>query len=183
MQMRGGFSSVMKEPQWRAERKLAGGGPLIEIGIYPVQAACMAAGGAAPVAVAARERPKQRPEFFRDVEEAIDWTMEFADGARGDFSTSYNDNLNKFRAEAANGWIELNPAYSYAGLKAVTQAGPLNLAVPPSQQAVQMDDFARCVRDDLPTRVPGEMGRRDMVIIEAIYASAAQGGKRVEIAV
>jgi hypothetical protein len=55
--------------------------------------------GEAPVAVTAGERPKQRPEFFRDVEEAIDWTMEFADGARGDFSTSYNDNLNKFRAE------------------------------------------------------------------------------------
>jgi glucose-fructose oxidoreductase len=58
----------------------------------------------------------------------------------------------------------------------------LNFAVPSSQQAVQMDDFARCVRDGLATRVPGEMGRRDMAIIEAVYASAAQGGKRVEIA-
>jgi glucose-fructose oxidoreductase len=183
MQMSGGFSFVMKERQWRAERKLAGGGPLMDLGIYPVQAACMAAGGGAPVAVTASERPKQRPEFFRDIEEGIEWTMEFAGGVHGDFSTSYNDSLNKFRAEAAKGWIEFNPAYSYAGLQAVTHAGPLNLAVPPSQQAVQMDDFARCVRDDLPTRVPGEMGRRDMVIIEAIYASAAQGGKRVEIAV
>jgi glucose-fructose oxidoreductase len=181
--MSGGFSSVMKEPQWRAERKLAGGGPLMDLGIYPVQAACMAAGGAAPVAVTASERPKQRPEFFRDVEEAIDWTMEFAGGARGEFSSSYNDTLNKFRAEAAKGWTELDPAYSYSGLQAFTHAGPLILAVPPSQQAVQMDDFARCVRDDLPTRVPGEMGRRDVVIIEAIYASAAQGGKRVEITV
>jgi glucose-fructose oxidoreductase len=53
----------------------------------------------------------------------------------------------------------------------------------PSQQAVQMDDFARCVHDGLATRVPGEMGRRDMAIIEAIYASAAQNGKRVEVAV
>jgi glucose-fructose oxidoreductase len=182
MRMSGGFSFVMKEPQWRAERKLAGGGPLMDLGIYPIQAACMAA-GEAPVAVTASELRKQRPEFFRDIEEAIEWTMEFAGGARGDFSTSYNDNLNKFRAEAAKGWIESNPAYSYSGLHAVTHAGPLILAVPPSQQAVQMDDFARCVRDDLPTRVPGEMGCRDMVIIEAIYASAAQGGKRVEIAV
>jgi glucose-fructose oxidoreductase len=181
--MSGGFSFVMKEPQWRAERKLAGGGPLMDLGIYPIQAACMAAGGAAPVAVTAGERPKQRPEFFRDVEEGIEWTMEFAGGARGDFSTSYNDNLNKFRAEAAKGWIEFNPAYSYAGLQVVTHAGPLTLVVPPSQQSIQIDDFARCVRDDRPTRVPGEMGRRDMVIIEAIYASAAQGGKRVEIAV
>lgn len=182
IQMRGGLSFVLSGPQWRAERRLAGGGPLMDIGIYPIQAACMAADGA-PVAVSARERPKRRPEFFRDVEEAIDWTMEFANGTRGDFSASYNDEANYFRAEAANGWIALEPAYSYAGLQAVTNAGPLNLAVPPSQQAVQMDDFARCVRDGLATRVPGEMGRRDMAIIEAIYASAAQGGKRVEVKV
>jgi hypothetical protein len=31
--------------------------------------------------------------------------------------------------------------------------------------------------------VPGEMGRRDMIIVEAIYTSAAQGGKRIEIKV
>ena len=130
--MSGGFSFVMKEPQWRAERKLAGGGPLMDLGIYPVQAACMAAGGAAPVAVMASELPKQRPEFFRDVEEGIKWTMEFAGGARGDFATSYNDVLNKFRAEAAKGWIELNPAYSYTGVQAVTHAGPLIIVVPPS---------------------------------------------------
>ena len=43
-----------------------------------------------------------------------------------------------------------------------------------------MDDFAACVRDNLPSRVPGEMGLRDMKIIEAIYASASSG-KRVEI--
>jgi glucose-fructose oxidoreductase len=86
--MSGGFSLVMREAQWRAERKLAGGGPLMDLGIYAIQAACMAAGDATLIAVTASERPKQRPEFFRDIEEAIEWTMEFADGARGSFSTS-----------------------------------------------------------------------------------------------
>jgi len=51
---------------------------------------------------------------------------------------------------------------------------------PPSQQAVQMDDFARCLLEGRESPVPGEMGRRDLVIIEAIYRSAAQGGRRVE---
>src|SRR5512142_2583683 len=78
--MNGAFAFVMSTPQWRAEKKLAGGGPLMDLGIYVLHAACMAANGATPVAVTAHEEPKQRPDFFRDVEETIRWRMEFADG-------------------------------------------------------------------------------------------------------
>ena len=45
-----------------------------------------------------------------------------------------------------------------------------------------MDSFAQCVLTGRPTIVPGEMGRRDLVVIEAIYTSAASG-KRVDIKV
>ena len=149
MKMTGGFAFVMGTPQWRATKTLAGGGPLMDLGVYAIQESCMAA-GATPVAITRRELPKKRPEFFVDVEESLEWTMEFADGARSDFFTSYNDTLNRFRAESwAKGWeSQSDPAYSYAGgLKVVTQAGPLNLVVPSSQQAVQIDDFARCVHE------------------------------------
>ena len=193
MAMNGGLSFVMNRPQWRAERKLAGGGPLMDLGIYAVQAACMATyvpaagayspAGGAPVAVTARELPKQRPDFFRDVEETIEWTMEFAHGAKGTFSTSYNQGLDKFRAEGAKGWIEFAPAFQYGNLRVNTSRGPFTPAVPPSQQATQIDDFAQCIKADRESPVSGEMGRRDMVIIEAIYASAAQGGKRIEVKV
>jgi glucose-fructose oxidoreductase len=135
------------------------------------------------VAVAAREHPKTRPDFFLDVEEGIDWVMEFANGAKAEFSTSYNGSGDRFRAEAEKGWIEFAPAFQYGDLKVTTSKGPLGLAVPPSQQAVQMDDFAVCVRENRESPVSGEMGRRDMVIIEAIYRSAAQGGRRVEVKV
>ena len=182
MKMSGGLSFTMTKPQWRAEQKLAGGGPLMDLGIYALQAACMAAGDV-PVAVTARELPKKRPEFFRDVEETIEWTMEFANGAKGEFSTSYNGGLDRFRAEAEKGWIEIAPAFQYGGLKAATSKGPLNLTVPPSQQAIQIDDFAQCVREGRESPVSGAMGRRDMAIIEAIYKSAAQGGKRIEVKV
>lgn len=138
------------------------------------------AAGAPPVAITARERPKKRPDFFRDVEETLEWTMEFANGARSECYTSYNDNRNNFRAEAKDGWFEIGPAYSYRGLRAATSRGPVTPPAPPSQQALQIDDFALCVRDNLATRVPGEMGRRDMVIVEAIYRAAATG-QRVEV--
>ncbi len=176
----GGFAFTMGSRQWRATKTLAGGGALMDLGVYVIQEACMAA-GAAPVAVTARERPKRRPDFFRDVEEALDWTMEFAGGGRGEGFTSYNDNANTFRAEAADGWFELAPAYSYTGLRGATHRGPLRIDPPVNQQARQMDDFAQCILTGRATPVPGEMGRRDLCVIEAIYASAAAGGRRVEV--
>jgi len=181
MKMDGGFAFTMGRAQWRAEKKLAGGGPLMDLGVYVLQEALMASGEVLPVAITARELPKERPEFFVDVEESIEWTMEFANGATASCYTSYNSNRNNFRAEAKDGWFELGPAYSYRGLKAASSRGPVTPTAPTSQQALQMDAFAQDVMSGQPSLVPGEMGRRDMVMVEAIYASAAAGGKRVEL--
>jgi glucose-fructose oxidoreductase len=181
MKMSGGLGFPIRQRVWRVEKAMAGGGPLMDVGIYCIQAACMAAGGEPPIAITAREHPKTRPDFFRDVEEGIDWTMEFANGAKGEFSTSYNTGMDRFRAEAEKGWIEFGPAFQYGGLKVTTSRGPLNVAPPQSQQALQIDDFARCILENRETKVPGELGRRDLVIIEAIYSSAAAGGKRIEV--
>ncbi len=167
----------MGQKVWRADYKLAGGGPLMDMGIYCVQAACMAADGAAPIVVTAREHPKTRPEMFTDVEEGLDWTMEFATGAKAELMTSYGQNVGRFRAEGAGGWINLDPAFGYRGIKLTTSRGPSALAELPSQQALQMDDFALCVREGRESRVSGEMGLRDMKIIEAIY-DAARTGRR-----
>jgi glucose-fructose oxidoreductase len=187
--MTGRFGFTMGHKVWRAEKKLAGGGPLMDLGIYVIQNACMAAGGVttgggplvAPVAVTAQEGPKTRPEIFADVEQSIHWTLEFADGAHADGTTSYADNYNEFRNEAAHGWFEANNAFSYNGIRARTSRGRLDFNPPVNQQALQMDDFALCVKENRESRVAGEMGRRDMAIIEAIYASAQNGGKRTPV--
>ncbi len=177
--MTGANGFHMGQKVWRADRKLSGGGPLMDMGIYCVQAACMAADGAAPIAVTARERPKTRPEMFTDVEEGLDWTMEFANGAKAELATSYNENFGRFRAEGDKGWIELNPAFGYGGLKVSSSKRGLSIAAVRSQQALQLDDFARCVREGRESRVSGEMGLRDMKIIEAIYTAARSGQRTV----
>jgi predicted dehydrogenase len=51
-----------------------------------------------------------------------------------------------------------------------------------SQQALQMDDFALCVREKRESIVGAAMGRRDMLIIDAIY-EAAKTGKRTQVKV
>jgi glucose-fructose oxidoreductase len=178
--MTGANGFRMGRKVWRADKKLAGGGPLMDMGIYCVQAACMAADGATPVAVTAREHPKTRPEIFSDVEEGLDWTMEFADGSKAELMSSYSQNVGRFRAEGAGGWINLDPAFGYRGIRLTKSSGMVNFAELPSQQAVQMDDFAQCVREGRESRVSGEMGLRDMKIIAAIY-EAMKTGKRTRV--
>jgi glucose-fructose oxidoreductase len=180
MKMSGGNGFRMARKVWRADYKLSGGGPLMDMGIYSVQAACMAAGDATCVAVTAKEHPKTRPEIFSDVEEGLDYTLEFSNGAKAELVTTYADNIGKFRAEGDKGWIALEPAHSYRGIKAVTSKGPLEVRAIESQQALQMDDFARCVRDKRESIVGGAMGRRDMAIVDAIYA-AAKTGQRMRV--
>ena len=179
--MEGDFGFVMNNRQWRATKKLAGGGPLMDLGVYLIQGGCMAAGGVAPLAVTARFEPKTRPDFFVDVEEKISWSMEFPGGATCRAVTGYNHNRNQFRVEGPGGWMEFKQnAFMYHGLEVETNRGPLRYGRT-NQQALQMDGFAQCLLTGRPTPVPGEMGRRDLTVVEAIYASAEAGGKRVEV--
>jgi glucose-fructose oxidoreductase len=179
--MSGDFSFTMRGRQWRAEKRLAGGGPMMDVGIYVVHGACMAAGGASPVAVLAHEEPKTRPEFFKDVEETMRWTMVFPGGATCSARSSYSYQNNRFRAEGPNGWVDFpESAFAYRGIRCSTSRGPLRFEPPVNQQAAQMDDFADCIVSGRASPVPGELGRRDIRILAAIYEAAATG-KRVVV--
>jgi glucose-fructose oxidoreductase len=175
----GSFGWTFGERAWRIQKALSGGGPLMDVGIYVIQAACRAA-MAQPVAITAKERPKTNPELFNEVEEAIDWTMEFPGGVTCKASTTYADNVEFFRAEGEKGWLYMSPAYVYRNLRLTTSRGEIRYPEVP-QQALQMDDFASCILTGRQTPVPGSMGRDHMKIIEAIYKSASLGGRRVEL--
>lgn len=175
----GNFSYKFGPHAWRIEKKLSGGGPLMDVGIYVIQSACMAT-GLTPVAVTAEELPKTRPDFFVDVEEAINFKLEFPNGAMLDAKTSYAANSNVFHAEGAKGWIDFGDgAFSYQLGRVTTSRGELHYPRI-SQQAAQMDDFADCLLTGRESQVGGEMGRRDLKIITAIY-DAARTGKRVTV--
>lgn len=163
---------------WRLDKSLAGGGPLMDVGIYCVQG-CRYTTGMEPIAVTAKEAQKTDPVKFKSVEEGLTWVLEFPNDIKAGCATSYSKEMNTLRAEAANGWAELSPAYGYSGIKGKTSAGDMNFPEV-NQQALQMDDFAQAIKEGRPTPVPGEMGRQDVKILQAIY-QAMQSGKRVEI--
>lgn len=160
---------------WRLDPKRAGGGPLMDVGIYCVQGAIYTI-GANPLAVTAQEGRKTDLKRFKDVEQSMTWQMEFPGGVIAECRTSYAEELNLLRAEAEQGWFQLNPAYEYKGLKGETSNGKFDFPKT-NQQALQMDDFANCVLNNKKSKVPAEMGLRDVKILQAIYESARSGKK------
>lgn len=165
---------MIPDNQWRLNPQLAGGGPLMNNGIYCVQAAIYLT-GKLPTVVDARFSPEKEP-LIDGVEEGIQWTMYFGEGLTAECETSYIKNQNLMHAEAESGWFELNPAYEYRDLKGSASDGVIAFETV-RQQALQMDDFAMCVITDKPSRVPSEMGLRDMKIITAIYECARKQSK------
>lgn len=163
---------------WRLDKKLAGGGPLMDVGIYCVQGARYTT-GLEPVTVTAVEGVKTKPEMFKTIEESLTWKLEFPGGVVADCKTSYVEDMNLLRAEAEKGWFELSPAYAYEGIKGKSSAGKIDFPQV-NQQAKQMDDFAIAITTGRPTPVPGEMGRQDVKILQAIY-KAMETGKKISI--
>jgi len=73
-----------------------------------------------------------------------------------------------------HGWIEFpENAFAYRDIRCATSRGPVRFKPPVNQQARQMDDFADCILSGRASPVPGELGRRDIRILSAIYEAAA----------
>jgi glucose-fructose oxidoreductase len=185
MRIKGSNGFDMGDPdpadyKWRVNRELAGGGPLMDMGVYVIQAVCMAKAEVAPVAVTAKFGAVTRPRLFSQVEQSISWTMEFADGAVAHCDASYAQQVSTFRADAAHGWARIEePAFYYDEPLLTTSEGPVDRPKVNHQRA-QLDGMAAELRSGGPSLAPGEMGRRDIAITTAVYAAAASG-QRAEV--
>ena len=160
--------------QWRLKKSLAGGGAMMDLGIYAIQGARYSV-GKEPVSVIAHEY-KTDPEKFREVDETIIWQMEFPDYIVSNSFTSYASQANRLFISAENGWFELRPAFSYNSLKGNTNKGVLEFPHI-NQQAAQMDNFSKCILDGTNSDSDGEEGLKDLKVIEAIYNSIERGMK------
>jgi predicted dehydrogenase len=166
--------------QWRLNRALAGGGPLMDVGIYALQAARYIS-GEEPVTITAVESTIDHVKF-KEVEESIAWQMKFPSGVIASCDSTYNfGGLNRYQAFAEKGWFQLSPAYSYGGIQGKRSDGEQINFPAMDQFAAEMDNFAECILKNQPTTVSGEEGLRDIKIMMAIY-EAARSGKTVNLA-
>ena len=165
--------------QWRLDRALSGGGSLMDIGIYSLNAARYLS-GEEPVEISAMESTDRSDPRFRTVEDRIDWQMRFPSGLIANCVSSYSSGHNGYRVTGTKGWVGMEPATPYQGhqmwVRENGRTSQRTLPPPAKNQFVaQLDHLAECAISGREPTASGEEGLRDMRLIEAIYRSAREG--------
>jgi predicted dehydrogenase len=170
-----GFSEQLGE--WRLDKKLAGGGPMYDVGIYCLNA-CRYLTGEEPADISAYASVIDHDGRFNSVEENVAWTMKFPSGAVASCATTYGAPMDGFfRVHGSKGFLECDPAFNYdhLHLRGFYSGGRLNedeTTPDPYQFQAEADHFSNCVLTNQEPKTPGEEGLRDMTYIAQIYKSA-----------
>jgi predicted dehydrogenase len=169
--------------QWRLNKALAGGGSMMDIGIYSLNASRYIS-GEEPVEVNALMYSTPGDEHFKEVEETVMFQLRFPSGVVANCSSSYGySGQSRFRAVTTSGWFELEPAQSYTGLRMRVNRGNMleEVNLPQIDHfAVEMDHMSDCIMNNKDPLTPGEEGLRDMKLIMSIY-DAARSGRTVKV--
>jgi glucose-fructose oxidoreductase len=193
-----GYAAGLADParrktikQWLLDPKLTGGGAMFDTGVYPVQAACNLT-GKAPIAARGFASTRHKDLFPAGVEETMSFELTFADGFQALGRASYSGNFHQCTTYGPKGVVEVLPGLptgSVFGQSSNAKPNPKRLVVNRQevpledtlQLGVMLDEFARAITTGAAFAADGAVGLRDLRIIEAVYASVAQGGKTVSI--
>jgi predicted dehydrogenase len=169
-----------KAGEWRLDRKLAGGGPLMDVGVYSLNA-CRYLTKEEPVDFKAFSSVIDHDGRFDTVEENLSWTMKFPSGVVASCNTTYGAGMNGFyRVHGSRGYLYAEPAFPYEGLHLTARfvdpaSGKIvmldepNPAKDPSQFTMEADYFSDCVLQDKTPETAGEEGLMDMQYMSKIY--------------
>src|SRR5215470_6924197 len=160
----------MSDPkQWRLTKQLGGGGSMMDIGIYAVNA----------MIYSTPSDPR-----FKEVEEHVTFQLHFPSGILANCSSSYGYfHQSHFRVMGTEARLCMDPATWYSGLRMWIERGNTieNKDLPEVDHfAAEMDHMSECVMQNKQPLTPGEEGLRDLTIISAIY-EAARSGKSVKV--
>src|SRR5690554_995087 len=165
--------------QWRLNKDMAGGGAMMDIGIYSINGARYMV-GEEPIWVTAQETKTDPIKFKEGVDETIQFQLGFPSGAVASCLSTYSMNhLDRFFLNGDKGFAELQPSTGYGPIKGRTHKGEL-MKPHITHQTVQMDQMAGIILAGEKAVVPvdGAEGVKDLKIIDAIYEVCKTGGKK-----
>jgi len=168
--------------QWRLDPDLAGGGALVDIGVYPLNTARFLL-DSDPISV--RADAVERPPEFDGVDEHVAVQLAFPDGTTASCTASYGAaNANRLSVLGTEGRIVVEPIYDFDADRTITVerdgASVTVDADEPSDIVEEFDYFAAGVLTDHDIEPDGADGVVDVELIEAVYESD-ESGRRVEL--
>ena len=171
------FGFPIDPGEWRLDKKLAGGGPLMDVGIYCLNATRYLT-GEEPESFAAFSSVIDRDGRFAQVEENLTWTTKFPSGIVASCNTTYGSLLlGYFKVHGSKGSIECSPAFNYDGVRLHGEfddavIDETSTAKDPYQFQNEAEHFSQCIQNGLEPKTPGEEGLRDIKYIAEIYRAA-----------
>ena len=183
-----GFNASLQYPphKWRLEKTLGGGGSMYDVGIYGINTSLMMLEDQPVEVSAAYAYPRDDPRFV-EVEGGIDWRMRMASGinVQGSSSYCYGPYAARQRYFGSEASIVMDPATTYYDNTLVMDGGgprrEIGAGNSREQFAAQLDGFSAAARANRPHLTPGEMGLRDLRLMEAMYRSAENGGAVIQL--
>ncbi|MGC9197906.1 MAG: Gfo/Idh/MocA family protein [Acidobacteriaceae bacterium] len=173
----GGFFNRQPAGAWRLNRKLGGGGSVLDVGIYPLNAIRHIT-GEEPANYTAVVATRDHSGRFAQVEQSVEWTMKLPSGIIASCGSSYGQDGPSFLIiNGSNGYLQFEPAFMYDGIHLTGDAAGNSIDVAgtgklPFQFTLEADYFADCVRNNKQPQSGGEEGLKDLLAIEAIYRAA-----------
>lgn len=185
-QVKGGFSSrlldVVDPDSWRLDPDIAGGGALLDLGVYPLNITRFLL-DSNPEAVRAETTSHTDP--FDRVEEHVALQLSFPDGATASCTASFNAHSdNRLQVLGIDGQVLIRESFggdiSQEILVERHQTQTHYIGPPVDEVREEFDYFAHCVLTDADRESEGEDGLTDLRVIEAAYESA-ETGTRIDL--
>jgi len=160
---------------WLLDPAMAGGGPMMDLGVYCVNTTRWLV-DEDPVEASAHSWCHD-PARFRNVEEGVSFRLNFKSGLKVQGSSTYSAAMSSFLfVQGSKGWACLTPAFPFEFERRVTGqiAGRKfdRRFKPIDEFALELDAFASAILQHKNVEPDGQQGHRDMVILHAIYESA-----------
>jgi predicted dehydrogenase len=176
------FSQQITPDNSRTERVHAGG-PLRDVGIYCVNAARYLFRDE-PTEVVALAATKAGDSRFREIDEQVSALLRFPGDRIAQMTCSFGAyGQSSYAVVGTKGMLRLSPAFNMSDLVLEVEIGgktKRKTFKKRDQVAPELDEFARCIREDRDPQPSGQEGLADLRVIEAIEASARNRG-RIEV--
>jgi predicted dehydrogenase len=163
---------------WRQTKQYGGGGPMMDLGIYPLNGIRFLT-GEEPAEFTAVTATRDKDDVrFKEVEQSIEWTMKFPSGIITSCGCSYGQfGQQTFMVSGDKGFITLTPAFGGGGIHLSGSSGTnhfdqIGAGRGHFQLALEGEHMVSCIRENKQPKTPGEEGLKDLIAIEKVYQAA-----------